>query len=357
MNKIKLYAKDAVGNLRIWTIEQDAQNHIEIKHGVYGGTLQTESETIDYGIGGRSQQEQIESRMQSRINKKVDLGYVFTADGAMNEPRTNSLGFMKPMLAARYDKVKDFKFEHNYVQKKLDGHRCLITKRHGEVVAYSRNGKLIDTIKHILEELQDMPEGTTLDGELYHHGTKLQRISSWVKKYQVNTKSLKFVCYDVMEDHPYKERYETICDIIPHDALNSRVIETDIIYGEFPVAALLGSSLRDGYEGLILRPAFGFNYEDGKRSKGLIKVKAWLDDEYRVTGVTASVDGYGVLHMQHNKKYFKATAPGTMPEKRHVLENAEQYIGKMVNIQYAFLTEDGVPFQPIATMWRDKNAE
>ena len=353
---IHLYSKDGRGQIRRWSIRQDAVNEIHIEYGVDGMQMQTETEIVDYGLAGRSRQEQIELRINSRVNKKMDSGYVRDPDQAANSKRVNSLGLDRPMLATRHDKIKNMKFEENYVQNKYDGHRCLIKNDGGDVVAYSRNGKQITSIDHILDEIgPQIPEGVTLDGELYCHGVPLQTIGSWVKKKQGETASLKFYFYDIMEDSCYSKRHSKLIDI-GDSFVHSKMAPTRLLIGEFNTAPLLKSARDKGYEGLIIRPA-GSPYEPGKRSKGLIKVKAWLDAEYPVIGITASVDGHAILHCKHNGKIFKATAPGTHEEKIYVMQNIEEFINKKVNIQYANLTKDGIPFHPIATMWRDPEDE
>ena len=355
-NHIKLYKIDSKRNMRYWEIYND-KSLICIEHGIRGGSPNYETERVEFGLAGRSQEEQILSRINSRANKKMDAGYFDSIEKAELFKMRNKLGLHKPMLAARYDKIEDFKFDCNYVQHKYDGHRCLIKNDNGNIVAYSRNGKIINSISHITDELKGViPEGGTLDGELYHHGTKLQTIGSWVRRKQQQTLLLKFICYDIIMDSCYSERLSAIVDLSLNKLENSELSHTDMIIGEFLIAPLLERSRGIGYEGLIIRPA-GHPYEPGKRSKGLIKVKDWLDDEYTVAGITLGVDGQAMLSLRHNGKSFKATSPGTQMQKIYIGLNKDKFIGKKVTVQYANLTDAGIPFQPVATMWRDKEGE
>lgn len=352
-----LYGTDNRGQLRRWSIWQEFKNTIAIEHGVDGMQMQYESEIVNHGLAGRTQQEQIESRINSRINKKIDSGYVRDKKAALSSKKTNALGLEKPMLATRHDKIKNMAFDKNYIQYKYDGHRCLIKRQGDNIIAYSRNGKVIDSIDHITGEMHNrILDGVILDGELYCHGVPLQTIGSWVKKKQENTLRLSFVCYDMILDRCYSDRHFLLSHI-PFERFNNSIqAPTSLLCGEFDIYPILSKARELGYEGLIVRPV-GHPYETGKRSKGLIKVKAWMDDEYKVIGMTAGVDGQAILHMKHNGKVFKATAPGTFREKIETFRNLEDYIGKKVNVQYANLTNDGVPFHPVATMWRDKDVE
>ena len=56
---------------------------------------------------------------------------------------------IKPMLAHKFDEARiDFKKDVVYMQPKLDGVRCLLTKDG----AFSRTGKQFMNIQHIEEE-------------------------------------------------------------------------------------------------------------------------------------------------------------------------------------------------------------
>lgn len=346
-----LYKKDHKGALRFWSIESD-EDELIIEFGQVGGETQIQTESVEEN-SVRDLDEQIESRIRSRINKKLDKGYVYSKEEALTKANTNLLGYSRPMLAAKFANIKtDIDYDKSIFQYKYDGHRCLITNNSGNLIAYSRNSKPITTIGHILQGIR-IPEGCTLDGELYCHGQKLQTISSWVKRLQENTLKLKFHCYDVVSNAYYEERLS--------------MMET-FVYGDFAetvpnfryhgsVNKMLEDSISSGYEGLIIRPS-GFGYEDGKRSKGLIKVKQFHDHEFRVTGIEESKDGWAVLICaMHNGAKFRVSAPGTIGFKTYIKNNPKEFIGKYIRVEYANLTQAGKPFHPVATIFRDSHAE
>ena len=78
---------------------------------------------------------------------------------------------IKPMLAYKVDKKPVDWSEKVYIQPKLDGVRCVISKDG----AWSRTGKPWLNIDHILENLKPFfkqhPD-IILDGELYNHELK-----------------------------------------------------------------------------------------------------------------------------------------------------------------------------------------
>jgi len=143
--KTTLYAIDNKGQTRVWSV-MEISNGIIIEHGVLGGSMQEKQENIFEGLATRTVDEQIHSRAESRIKKKIDAGYCRTLEEAQNKPRTNSLGFKKPMLAAKFVDCKKIDYSDLYVQHKYDGNRMLVRNENGENIAYTRNGKIIDTI-------------------------------------------------------------------------------------------------------------------------------------------------------------------------------------------------------------------
>ena len=179
MQKTTLYKKDQKGKIRFWSVENIGDG-LYFEYGCLGGEILQNDEPIHFGLAGRSKTQQINLRMQSRINSKLDSGYSPTIEEAERGLRTNLLGYAKPMLAKRFDHIKEIDWNGMHIQYKLNGHRCMIVNDGGVLTAYSRNGKVIETIDTILNGVK-IPEGTILDGELYKHGASLQTISSMVK--------------------------------------------------------------------------------------------------------------------------------------------------------------------------------
>ena len=372
-----LYIRDNAGKIRYWTCRPEPDG-LEIEYGVLGGTPQFQYEAIEFGKGGRDQDEQIESRINSRVSKQLDKGYVEDLTTAQTMKPMNRLGFSKPMLAKKSEDVDMVKMMTKpfYLQNKLDGNRCLIHNDGTGLIAYTRNGKEFKTLKHILEPLKDVvPSGWTLDGELYVHGQSLQTIVSWGKRLQPNTLNLQFHCYDMISDEGFWARYNELRDVLSAAAdkiyPTTRVIKTSRFIPDsganlggsaVDLAGLLRVARSGGYEGLMFRSDYSLNrgnweqvgYEDGKRSGSLIKLKMWEDQEFPIVDIQPSADGWAILHcLAPNGKPFTVSCPGDVTFKRHVLNNKHDYIGKNVTVQFAYWTEDGLPFHCVATAIRD----
>ena len=346
-----LYTKDAKGDIREWAISHDGET-ITIRYGFVGGTMQYQYEEIKTNSSGRDFFEQAELRVDSRISRQLDKGYVYSINKAREGKATNRMGKPKPMLAQKVDDVRGIDWDNAIVQPKFDGNRCLIYCEDGVNKAYTRNGKPVEAIDHILQDIT-LEEGMIVDGELYCHGQKLQTIVSWIKRKQEQTKQLKYHLYDfVAPDLSYKLRSEIIKGIPKGSSIEA-------VYG-LKVASREALQLAfrayraGGYEGAILRWG-DFGYEDGKRSKSLLKLKEFHSDEFKVIDIIKSNEGWGILvcELQDRTGTFKVSAPGDMAEKYSYVINKDLYIGKDVTVEYAGLTNLGVPFHPIAINFRE----
>lgn len=348
-NVITLYKnhKNKIGFWQGW-VDQNTV-YIEYATGIHDSVQQIR-ETIFDGKQGRNAHEQALFRLKSRVNSKLDAGYVRNYNDALVPP-TDASGKLKPMLAQKFkDYRKPIKDNEAYIQLKYNGHRCLITNQNGEYIAYSRNGKEMPGIPHILKNME-IPEGMTIDGEVYRHGYRLQEIASLCKKLQPASSNLVFVAYDIILPESFSDRFKSLESLELGEYV--KVAATKRLDEISDLNATMRKALSAKYEGLMMRIDCT-PYEAGRRSASLLKIKQFEDAEFIVVDVTASKDGWGILHcLLPNASTFKVSAPGTMYEKENILKNKEAYIGKLVTVEYSELTQDGVPFHPVAIAFRE----
>jgi len=344
IDKVTLF-KQGVRHMQVWAIEVEGDALI-IQYGVEGGATQEQIEHIEGGKGGRTLWQQINSRFKSRVNKQKLQGYKPSREEALKGP-SNAMGLPQPMLAQVYSKVKA-DISNAFIQYKYDGNRCLITRRDNELIAYSRRGKVIDTIDHILESV-DLEEGQTIDGELYSHGATLQEIVSWVRKAQPGTKKIKFHAYDLISIMKYEDRWAALegmkwgefAEVIPTWHM-SKVNSLDKKFEE---------ARDEGYEGLILRVGDS-GYEVNKRSKSLLKVKQFFDAEFQCISMHLSKAGVPMAKCSCQGGTFDVVLPGTYEEKGEQFINLSHYINQLLTVEFSGYTKDQIPFQPIAKTWR-----
>ena len=323
---------------------------------VENGAEITHSTKVTTNQSGRGLGEQMKLQIDSKISKMLDKGYCTDRTVALASTPTNQLGFLRPMLAQRLERARNISLKNAKMQVKLDGHRCLITCTDGEIVAYTRQGKLITTIDHILQKLAcRIPEGYTLDGELYTHGASLQTISSWIKRAQPNTMKLTYYVYDLISPSNirYSVRKEMLDDIVPADDPFIRALKTFNYNDDEGMRKMFNTAKKSGYEGLIIR-LDNYSYEDGKRSKGLLKVKSQMDEEFKVIDVVPSKDQWGIcVCLTPAGKQFNVSAPGNMVEKTKILDDKDSYIGQLLTVEFACYTADMIPFHAVALRFRE----
>lgn len=354
---ITLYRKNALG-IGTWSIWNEG-NIIKIAHSsTLEGSKIHHSETVHEGKQSRTLEQQVQHRIASRVSKQKDKGYIEDVEAAATQ-LLNQLGFEVPMLAQTY-KGQDLS-KGEYVQRKLNGLRCLAVNDGGVITMYSRKGKVFEHLHEIRKELLHLiPEGETFDGELYHHGTSLQTIQSWAKRRQTDTLKITYVMYDMMDKvNGFGHRIETLNNAMSdfkeagHIPQRIAVLATKRIYTQEELDESFVKARKAKFEGLIVK-IDGIPYENGKRSKSNLKVKDVFSTEAICTAVTISEKGNPVCEFTwHNGKKFGASPPGGDAEKLHVLQNPSLYIGRPATIEYRELTDDDIPFHAVATNWRE----
>lgn len=368
MEQVKLYRKNALG-IGTWSIRAD-DGYLVYKHAtIEGGSEVVHTDKVETNKSGRTLAEQIELEMNSRISRMLDKGYKYLRTEAL-AGSTNQLGLLNPMLAQPQSSLVPF--TSAYCQPKFDGHRCMITNQGGDIIAYTRKGKPIPTIGHILQDFHWLPEGKTVDGELYLHGEKLQTISSLIKREQAGTKLLRYHWYDYVSLQVFSARLQSMEKAQHRFPMKHSEVVPSFKISSIEQAYKLYHYFKDElkYEGAMIR-LDTVGYEDNKRASQLIKVKVAQgckrdECEVQVIGMRASKDGWAILVVKTIAQEFPTSAspkpgvtfdisaPGSIPEKRKVLENLESYIGRKLTVEYAMLTDDGIPFHAVAMRWHEE---
>jgi len=349
-NKTLLYGNGVHGT-REWSIWNDG-NRIIIE-----GNGALFEEVITEGKAGRSIPEQVQLRMNARIKSKLDGGFKRTTE-ELKAGNTNQMGLLMPMLAQSYKNIKNLDKKRCYLQPKLDGHRCLITRQGNDIIAYSRRGTLIKVLGHITDKIQ-IPDGMYLDGEIFLKDVPLQKIASLCKRDNPieGTDKLQFHIYDTIVPEEssmnFMDRQKEL-DSFSFWGDTVQRVRTLKYNSSRTLEDYHDACVSNGYEGLIIRPEKGL-YDIGKRSKTLIKLKVRIDAEYKIVDIIESkLNHMGILILLlPDGNTFKALAPGTVPNKQMMLQKKDLFIGKFCTGEFAMLTEDGVPFHFVAIRVRE----
>ena len=404
-----LYKKDTTGKIRQWSVIADG-NKFWSEQGTIDGKIVVNKPTVTSPKNvGRSNEttaeEQALAEAKAKWEKKKGGEYFESIKAANGEKR-----FFKPMLADKFDdREKDLKYPV-ITQPKLDGIRCVVQKTDNGIEAFTRNGKQIDSIPHILESLKDFFEKNPyaiLDGELYNHDLRdnFNKITSLVRKQTpVRGKSDTDTSFEKKQQE-FAERCEESKDIIEYWIYDAPVVAsisgtTELVkdmvsvddnvvfkqndpfadrfnevimwfhdkYDHIKVVPTFeaedkehlddyyGKYLDDGFEGQMVR-ATESPYEN-KRSKNLLKRKEFMDEEFEVMSIAEGAgnrSGTAKHLVCKNKdgKTFNSNIKGTFEYLEEILKNKKDYIGKLATVKFFQYTPDGVPRFPYAIGFRD----
>lgn len=266
------------------------------------------------------------------------------------------------MLAHKVNENKIDFSDKVFIQPKLDGVRCIFTKDG----AYSRTGKQFHNLRHIelrLERFFDKNPFTVLDGELYNHALRndFEQIISLVRKQKPTDEDrrnaqhlIQYHVYDIigfcLDD--YESRLKFLLST-PYLLSNVVVPVETIQVNKYEEAANIhyDGFLKQGYEGSILR--LNGPYEQ-KRSYNLQKFKDFSDTEATIIGYEAGKGKFtGLIG-----KFFMVDDDGNefgcpigkgynYSDRRYILDNIHDYIGKVATFTYFERTKAGSYRHPL----------
>jgi ATP-dependent DNA ligase len=348
-----LYKYTQKGQVQQWQIVVDGSSFYTIE-GIVGGKMTTSPPTICLPKNvGRSNEssstEQAELEAKARHKKKLDAHY--------NEVLTTARSFKEPMLAKKFEDYPPTFKERTFIQPKLDGLRGMNENN----TLNSRNGKPY-SCPHLFQD------SASFDGELYNHALKddFNKIVSLCKKTKPTPEDLaeteekvQYWTYD-FPDHEgvFSERYQALLDqvALEHERKSPWihhfvVVPTYEVFSMEDIQNYHDQFLAEGYEGSIVRTDTGF-YE-GKRTKQLLKLKDFQDDEFEIVsveegvGTRAGMAGYLVVKLEDGRT-CKSNIKGGFDFYKELLIDREKLVGKTATIQYFSRTPDGFLRFPVA---------
>lgn len=395
MNKIyPILYKSNGKQILVWHLEQQNNKYRSIS-GILNGKLVISAwtECIGKNKGKKNETSNIDQtikKVESLYNQKYKKMYVQT----LEESKAMSIN-IRPMLAHTYynetfnpetneckiksniPSKKEFK-EGILIEPKLDGIRCLANKKG----MYSRTGASIDTLPHIKEVLNVFFEkhpNITLDGELYNHDMEFNTINGIVKRFITSDKTeediklrnkIEYHVYDIVSNGTNYDRYKTLHFIIskfyyenPNLPKVIKLVKGNSVFNEEDVQRNHDLFVLQGYEGAMLRRENETEYKQGKRSKDLLKVKSFIDEEFIIKDV---LEGIGnnkglaakleVTSSQNSAVVVYPNMTGSWEFCKKVFENKQDYIGKVCTVKFFGYTPDGsLRFPTVKFIYKDNN--
>lgn len=394
-----LLGKASTGKFRYAIVECDEEWH-EPEHGyiiqrsygqVQGKNTLSPAIVVDKTKQKRNWVEQYTLQFNSEVKKFLDKGYVEVEkhpneyseeelNDIFGDVKTNQFGVVKPMLAKQYEKVTNQKiFDKTWMaSRKLDGVRCLLYYKDGEIHTASRGGEHYDySIVHIreyqplLDFFKEHP-GIILDGEIFKRFKSLQQISgaARMEKNAYDCDWLEYWIFDCyVPDASAQDRYSFLINELNHkygimvydnidlDDCNDcvKILEQVSINKWSNMEELHDKYVSEGFEGLVIKDPTK-PYKPGGRSNDMIKIKKYKSSEFLVTGYELGLRGSEDMTFiceTNDGIVFKAMPVGDRDVKAEYVENFEEkYKGHIAECTYFNLSDDGVPTQPRMRVFR-----
>ena len=274
---------------------------------------------------------------QSEASKKKNVIVEPNKDTTLGKPLKDP--YPSLLLAQNWDKKIDPK--GYYMSEKLDGVRCFWTGTQ----LFSRNAKRYYPPKWWTKNIP----GSPLDGELWIARGKYKKCADIVKQTEPDNpdwNQIQFVVFDAPNIYlPFKRRLQKLEEVF--DRIDSPYItlhKQEICKGRDHLEQELERIEKLGGEGLMLRDPES-NYEP-KRSKTLLKVKNFEDDEAVVVGIVPGAGKFegmmGSLKVKNSEGIVFTIGIGFSEAQR---KNPPK-IGAKITYRYQGSTQGGKPKTP-----------
>jgi DNA ligase-1 len=264
-------------------------------------------------------------------------------------------------LADKYEpKLVDWKDEW-YVSRKIDGARCIgIVDSNGDTTFYSRTGKEFDTLAVVRGGIKALNiTDVVFDGELClvddDGNEDFQGVMKQLKKKDHTIPNPSFKIFDMLthdefyskkgeQNRPYSIRYNNLREVMRDNTcaclsvLGQELIKDDDHFAEWTKR---GNDY--GWEGVMLRADEPYK---GKRSKDLLKVKKFFDNEYKVIDTEMGDFRYvkdsaeweetmlSCVMIQHKNNIVRVGSGFTIEQRQEFYQDPSKILGKIITVQY-----------------------
>lgn len=247
--------------------------------------------------------------------------------------------------------------------------RTLLFYKDGEIHTSSRGGGNYDyAFSHIrnnqkLIDYFKLHPDLVLDGEAFQTGRSLQQISGCMRLEDGELPfKLQYYVYDIVDlNKTFRERYEIIQQLkndlnlgfdpnksFKDDELMIQILpQVEIKNDKTEIWKLHDQYVSEGWEGAVLRDPDSL-YKPGSRS--MIKCKRRADSEFITVGYELGLRGVEDLVFKmktDDGKEFLAKPVGSREVKDSLFADINNIIGKKATCTYFYLSDDGVPLQPV----------
>ena len=375
----------------IWWVGFDVDTEeLLMAHGQVGGVVRIDRTKVELNQSGRNMETQSLQEASHRRLEKFRAGYR-TRD---EEPPEIS----EAMLAAKWDPEKTRLTYPVGIEPKLDGVRCLSRiDKSGEIAMRSRNSVAWNAEsqsyfeKEIAALISLLPGKVELDGEMYGHGLKFEKIVSIIKDPKKMKKHIDEICYNIFTysdaTTPAEKRNANLKAAMKkykeygYNTNRIKLVKMKIAHSKEEIFEMHKENLEAGYEGTMIYKFWNNGNDTAlkqslykpKRSNNLLKYKATIEGKDMLEDEAEIVDVYegkgnqegAIMFIVKNihkipgtkkkseKETFKVGLMGSVKARQKMMKNSDSYIGKLITYKYQELTSYGVPRFPIGKSIRD----
>ena len=266
----------------------------------------------------------------------------------------------KVMLAHRYEKYVEKLDETFYITTKLDGHRTIVFYDGGNVEFRTRNGHLIEGLDEIERDIKALftasaSENVVLDGEIIAAGLDpkeddVYKETSKKLRRHGRKDDVEFHIFDMLPREEfdegtstlsYADRREQLTALFttkePKTDVTVKLVDTVYVGDDKSVIPnLLADAIENGEEGLMLNTGAGLY--SNKRTKDILKIKQFYDDDVLVTGVFEGTGKYenkmGGVVISYKGYEVKVGSGWSDADREKYWNNQQDILGQVIEVQH-----------------------
>jgi DNA ligase 1 len=306
---------------------------------------------------------------------------------SINKVFNNLVPEFKIALASSFEdhqhKIKDI--TQYYKSRKLDGCRLIIRcDEKGNVKFYSRKGKEFFTLKKIEEDLKkNNIKNCVFDGEVCIMKNNMEdftAIVSKIRKKDYTIENPMFLMFDYLTLNEFDSGKGTnvlsnrlydaksICE--NHNFTTIKYLYQEKATTREELDKSMEKAVAMGYEGLILRKNIPY---EGKRSRFMLKMKEFNEDEYivintetgpfriinKTTGLEETIQTMTNVIIEHKGNIVSVGSGFSLEQRELYYNNPNLILGKEITINYFGVSEDkngkeSLRFPTLKKVWENK---
>ena len=269
-------------------------------------------------------------------------------------------------------KIKDIISKGVWVSKKFDGYRCLAIVENGEATLYTRNGKVYENFPQIQRALvlatsKEQSKTFVFDGEVLSNSFGDMQRSAFASKRGTTVGDVTYHIFDLIPADEWRTQRFTELAATRFEELDSFFSSIDdktlpIVKVEHFLSTnydeILGYEqdfIKEGYEGAMILP--NIPYYVGRKTNAMMKFKTMQTMDCKVVGLyegSGKNEGSlgGIQVVQENGLRCDVGSGFDDNERTAIFNNPNSVVGRVFEVKYQNLSEDGIMRFPIFVRWR-----